>query len=210
MSVARRLRDLFKRLYRDAESGQAMLEFVLVFPVQLLITLGIIQFALMKTGQITVNHAAFAAARAVLVADSAGRSGGGAQADAEDAARIVMSAVAGTTRSRAGGRSYDIPGWGKLHRSYAASEKTRVQIFSQEGDVAVEVSHDFELSVPVINDFFAFPWEGFLGYPASGTSPYPDWAARKALARRYGGQPHLVFKETCTLAKPWRGDGGGP
>jgi hypothetical protein len=52
---------------RRCASGQAMLEFVLVFPVFLLLVLGIIQFAELSNAHQVVNYASYMAARAAIV-----------------------------------------------------------------------------------------------------------------------------------------------
>ncbi len=74
------LKERLRRLDQDSESGQAMVEFVLVFPIQLLLTVGIIQFAFIAHAYIVVGQAAFMGARAAAVADMSGLS---AQAAAE-------------------------------------------------------------------------------------------------------------------------------
>ena len=51
----------------QCESGQAMLEFIFVFPVFLLLVLGTIEFSLLSLAHQNVNYAAFNAARARIV-----------------------------------------------------------------------------------------------------------------------------------------------
>ncbi len=48
-------------------SGQAMVEFIIILPVMLLLVLGILQFAFIYKAKITLNYAAFEAARAGAV-----------------------------------------------------------------------------------------------------------------------------------------------
>ena len=50
--------------------GQALAEWAVVLPAVLLLTLGIIQFALVLIGKTVVNHAAFAATRAQRVGEN--------------------------------------------------------------------------------------------------------------------------------------------
>ena len=57
------------RRHADAESGQAMLEFILAFPPVLVLLLMIIEFAHYANVNQFAQYAAFAAARARLVAD---------------------------------------------------------------------------------------------------------------------------------------------
>ncbi len=58
----RKLQDL-----GDDEDGQALTEFILIFPLQLFITLCIMQLSLIYTAKLVVNYAAFNAARAAIV-----------------------------------------------------------------------------------------------------------------------------------------------
>ncbi len=58
----RKLKDL-----GDDEDGQALTEFILIFPLQLFITLCIMQLSLIYTARLVVNYAAFNAARAAVV-----------------------------------------------------------------------------------------------------------------------------------------------
>ncbi len=58
----RKLKDL-----GDDEDGQALTEFILIFPLQLFITLCIMQLSLLYTAKLVVNYAAFNAARAAVV-----------------------------------------------------------------------------------------------------------------------------------------------
>ncbi len=58
----RKLKDL-----GDDEGGQALTEFILIFPLQLFITLCIMQLSLIYTARLVVNYAAFNAARAAIV-----------------------------------------------------------------------------------------------------------------------------------------------
>jgi len=58
----KRLRDL-----GDDEDGQALTEFILIFPLQLFITLCIMQLSLLYSAKLVVNYAAFNAARAAVV-----------------------------------------------------------------------------------------------------------------------------------------------
>jgi Flp pilus assembly protein TadG len=97
-----------RRLNEDSESGQAMVEFVLVFPMQLLLTVGIIQFAFIAHAYMVVGQAAFMGARAAAVADVNGMS---PQAAAK---RQVARTVALLTTGSAGVAGGTIPADGKL------------------------------------------------------------------------------------------------
>jgi len=56
----------FQQLHRRQE-GQTLVEFAIAFPIQILITLGIMQLAMIFVAKQVVNYAAFIAARAELV-----------------------------------------------------------------------------------------------------------------------------------------------
>ena len=58
----RSLKNIFQ-----CESGQAMMEFIFVFPVFLLLVLGTLEFSLLSLAHQNVNYAAFNAARAKIV-----------------------------------------------------------------------------------------------------------------------------------------------
>lgn len=58
-----------RELSEDVESGAATTEFVIIFPIQLLLTLLVIQFAFLVHATLVVDQAAFMGARAVAVAD---------------------------------------------------------------------------------------------------------------------------------------------
>lgn len=86
-----------RELSRDTESGAATVEFVLIFPIQLMLTLMIIQFAFISHAQIVVTQAAFMGARAAAVADgyAPGNAPGGAAGNIRQAAalRVVARTV---------------------------------------------------------------------------------------------------------------------
>jgi len=126
------------------ERGQALVEFALVAPIQLLVILGVLQVVHILVGKQVLAYAAHAAARAALV----GR-------DPDKAASMICSAV--SPISRGGGLT--VPGWGKLERSPAALTSTRVPVVQAPrraaGSVRAVVEHDFHLIIPIVNIFFA-------------------------------------------------------
>lgn len=189
------------RLILAEERGTAMVEFVLIFPVQFIFILGIMQLSLIYVGAIVVNQAASAAARAALVADLTPET---PQAAAERAARLVCSAVAGTGGvGGGGGAGEEIPGWGRLERWNASWWKTRVTgQFEDPHRVAVLVEHDFELVIPVINRLFAAYWpEGWFGGGGRDRANQPT--------QRYGYVPHITLRETGYAYRPWALDRSG-
>lgn len=63
------------------ESGAAMVEFILIFPLQLTLTLAILQFALLQYATLVVQQAADLSARAAAVHDVMGNNGAAMPAD---------------------------------------------------------------------------------------------------------------------------------
>lgn len=173
------------KLAKD-ENGQALVEFAVAFPVQLILTFGILQLAFLYSAHQVVHLASFKAARAALVYEDAGL----AQQKADFAAAAICSGITGTS-GYAGTADYDYPGWGKLNNSGVSREKTRVKIlkgyYDIEDYVEVEVQHDYELAFPFVNYLFA----AFL-QPA-------DQPFREDV--RTGGAPHITIKHNCKLSK---------
>ena len=187
-----------KRLKSDR--GQAMAEFAVAFPLQLLITLGIVQLCLVIVGAIVVDYAAKAAARAELVGE-----------DPHQAAAFVCSPIAGSTWNAVGAQDIRVPGWGHLNHSQQALAKTRVTIetplygggFSGQlnevmpldtptSHVVAHVEHDFELIIPVIDAMGNFVFGG----------------------RKVHGARHITLRATAIQQVPWatepRGQGHKP
>jgi len=165
-------------------TGQAIAEFAIAFPVLLLLVLGIIQISFMFAARAVVEYAAFAASRAELVGE-----------DAERAAEFVCTAIAGPTRV-GGGRDIIVPGWGVIPRGLAASEKTYVDVLepitNQSGAVTVEVTHLYELVVPVASMIFK---------PIS--TPLEPGHVPEDIFITYGGAPHMVMRARYTRPVPW-------
>lgn len=211
--MAKKIRSLSREV-----SGQSMVEFIIVFPVMMLLTMGIMQMALIYTAKQVVHYAAFRAARVQLVAEE------NEEESVERAAEIVCAPITGTT----------LPGGHAIFdRSDASKIKTSARkIPSGSREVTVEVTHHFELIMPLINRVFVFPWEGFLGMGGVGppeeytlevmseargwleedissllgNREHPaDWGADVSnvfLTKLYG-TPHILIKAQSTLPKPW-------
>ena len=159
---------LERRRELKSERGQAMAEFAVAFPLQLLLTLGIIQLSLIIVAAIVVNYAAEAAARAALVGE-----------DPHQAASLICSPITGSTWRGALGEGIRVPGWGVLPKSAQALHKTRVEVdtppYPGESDVSLRetqplhpdtstivayVHHDFELIIPVVDLMGSFVFGG--------------------------------------------------
>ena len=166
------------------ERAQVMVETAIALPVQLVITLAIMQYCLIGGAKQQVNVAAHAACRAVLVGENPHR-----------AASIVCSPIAG---SYTDGGSYDsifIPGRGNLRHSVQSQSKTDVRILDPMDDnnqrVTVEVVHKFQLIVPFVE------W-----------TPFIDWHLLWGSVDRLGSGRvvHKVITQTMTLPQPWDSD----
>ena len=164
--------------------GQVIVEYAIVFPILLMITLVIIQLAHIFVAAQVINYAAFAAARAAIVGE-----------DPDAAAALVCSRIAGTGGVGTGSTVY-LPGWGELPRSLAAEIKTETfpitdERFQQEHPdaVTIEVTHDFELRVPVADMMVYRIGDIILGADLMDMRTY--------------GTPHIHMRSRSTLARPW-------
>lgn len=165
-----------KKLFRD-EEGQTIVEFAIVFPLQLFVTLGILQWALLYVGQEVVAYAAFCAARAEIAGEDPAR-----------AAQIACIPISGTSVD---GDIATLPELstpaGNPDRAKASVVKTNANVIAPRGSgiVTVQVSHNFELIVPVVN-YFPFSAVTYFGEPGN----------------EVGGEPHTLIVEQCSLVEP--------
>jgi hypothetical protein len=182
-----------------------LVEWAIVLPVILLVTLGVLQVSLIFMAKFVANHAAFAAARAALVVPSEDPDDGRpweerAEQVALDAARIVCSPVAGLAADQP---SAPIPmaGWGgNLPRSQYVQEKLfltepgasggaavsggKPRLIEEDGGarkVRVDLAFDVELWFPIVDELF--------------------WQATGRI--EHGRRKHMRLVETCTLARGW-------
>jgi len=171
------------------EKGTAIVEFAIVFPLLLLIVLGIMQISLIFVAQTVVEYAAFAAARAELVEE-----------DPLRAAAMVCSAIAGPTDVPPAvpdaPASITVPGWGELPRSADALDKTLVEVSDPLDDdndqIVVTVTHNYELIIPVASMLFKL-----VSAPAEpGQEP-------EGLFVTLNGAPHMVLRSQHTRPVPW-------
>ncbi len=184
-----RARQELRRLAGETESGQAMVEFVLVFPMQLLLTLAIIQFAFLLHAHLVVYQAAFLGARAAAVSDLMEP-----RISAEEAAkRVVARTVAVLTASGDGPlgdgisppHALDWPArggrWGfepeRQRQAYALLRRVTVTptdvSSNPDGYVSCDVEFDYLLSVPVANSMIR------LFSPAPGPGQYKTFRVRR-------------------------------
>lgn len=177
-----------RELGNDA-TGAAMVEFALAFPLQLLFTLGIMQLALLYIGHQVTTYSAFVAARTALTTD------GDDFATSRAAEGVCQGICAG------GG------GVGGFVRQQASRMKTHVRILDRgdrTGEVVVEVTHDFELFIPVVNEIFIYPWKKFLWFGSDPGAGRMSVDAASELATRRHGSPHVALKKIGSAQKPWK------
>ena len=184
-----------------------MAEFAIVFPIQLLLMLGIMQLSMILVAKLVVNYAAFAAARSRSV-----------NHDPTFAATLVCSPITGATCE--GGVTFDpedviqLPGWGIINKSAISRRKTTVYDYDfsvgswsklnnagidiesevhfpdigeltggQSDFVVIVVAHEFELIFPLVNELAAFL------VSEEGTDRW--------------GAPHLTLSEYCIMYRAW-------
>jgi hypothetical protein len=169
--------------FRD-ERAQVLVETAIAFPVQIVITLAIMQYALLAGAKQTLVAATHAAARAALVG-----------LDPHRAASIVLSPIAGPTHPAGTAAPIFIPGVGFLKHSSQAQLKTTVDLTSppDDGDklVSARVTFDYEFPIP------------FVEY-----TPFQNWHLLWGDIIRIGprGVVHKVMTQTVSLPQPWDGD----
>jgi hypothetical protein len=184
-----------------------MVEFAIVFPVQLMVFLLGVQLCLIIAGKQIVNWAAFCAARAELVGESA-----------EDAAAIACIPIGGTATAGGNYDSVDLPGWegskpdldvlSMRAREKLSLDGTGVEVVEScsdgTGRVVVRVRYAYEMMIPMANWVIFYALDGmnpglvhFDSLENSG--PVPD----SSIALIVGGVPHLVIEEKGVLAANW-------
>ena len=171
---------------RTDQSGQAMTEFAIAFPVLLLLVLAIIQLALIYHARQVVNYAAFSAARSLMVHPRQ-------QEKALDAAVLSCTPISGKLSmlaesvspalgnlpaagdfseiSDTGGMAANI-----VDKYYYSEFFTGISVLDAMGEpvtqrnalivgdqFSVEVTHRYLLIIPIINRIIAFRRHGIAG-----------------------------------------------
>lgn len=153
---------------KDDNSGQALVEFAIIFPIQLIFTFGVLQLLFLMVGHLMVNFAAYRVARTAAVYNCEHRAGTEAASHAADpkpqygtmaegapcvnAARIILSPLCFT--NTANQQKIHVPGWGGLRGSDAAADKVFVDAVRQGGAVTVTLTFYQELVFPFIDGLF--------------------------------------------------------
>lgn len=179
--------------------GSVLLEFLLGFPLVLLLILAVFQFAQMQAARLVVHYAAYCGARAALVhhADEA----------AEAAGRAAERACAWITlddlpEGGAAGTPFEVPGWGAVPSSESTSRKTRASYSFADGVVTVTVTHDFSLVAPLVNEVIAGGLRLWSRDPEVPDA-FRAYEADEAAATRPSLYPSLPIMATCKMSKPY-------
>ncbi|MBI5366661.1 MAG: pilus assembly protein [Planctomycetes bacterium] len=197
---------------RDPEGGQAVLEFVITFPLWLLMTLGIMQMGLMYGAQQVVHYAALCGARAELVKGDTDED----DVDPEKAVTIACLPVAG--RTMIGGMT--MPSMSGSYKDMSSTLDYVLESFirqlmmgmktkyTKSGDdkcVTSEVTLDFELQMPIVNRIFVYWYSlGAFGMTEGGISDLMNLNFDNlVLTFLYGDVPHIKIKEKTSLPRPW-------
>lgn len=206
------------RALHEDQGGQAMVEFVLVFPIQLLLSLTIVQFAFLAHAHVVVGHAAFMGARAAAVADD-GLMQGLNQQDAarREAARILSVLTSGEPPGGDGGAR--VPSGGELRwqaeggghqvaparqaEAYAHLE-VDVQPEVDDGYVSCLVTFDYPLQIPVANHFFAR-----LGRGGGGGAFFFGREGAYNTASQARGETVFQIRRVGFISTPWTKPVGG-
>jgi len=162
-----------RKLFFKQESGQAIVEFCIVFPVLFLIILTVIQTAQLYIAKQMVNYAAFCSARSAIVWINENASSYTKTLDkAKKAAWIACIPISPKFQ----GGDFQLPSplddmadygsrylWAKLF--------TKVKLIGPDGkelsdsgsssvsvhdDITVEVTHDYSMRIPLINKIFYY------------------------------------------------------
>jgi len=179
--------NLHKRAGRRRERGQAIVEYALVFPIQLMLTLGVIQLAHIFVAKQVLEYGAYCGARSLII-----DTGSDKERNARTAAIIPISKITGVSGVDTA-NDIELPGWGTLPKSGAASAKTNTtfQPYTDAGTTIVrcEIEHNYELSVPVGNLVAAGIGSVFL-------------LDEGDVNREWGNAPHVLMKAYSALPKP--------
>ena len=160
-----------------------MLEFIVSFPLILMLILGAVQIAHIWLARVVVHYAAYCAARTALVSMDTEY-----MPAAQDAAEQILSWVhVGDVSGRT------VPGWGNIPGSGGVHADTEVTISeTPEWNVCAEVKYNFNLITPIMGPLMA-------NRPAPEENLIPtetgDWGIPF---------PQLTLTETVYLPKPYR------
>jgi Flp pilus assembly protein TadG len=158
---------------RKSQSGQAMVEFAVVFPVVFLLCLVIMQTFLLLSARQVVNYAAYCAARSAIVflPDSGHEE---AKKKAKRAAIIACWSISpmkgfGSAETfikpiedmveDVSGINFDLARRYNMARSLVTVKLTPEKIKSPHQDVTAEVTYDVAMGIPIANRIFYEMWK---------------------------------------------------
>jgi hypothetical protein len=175
-------------------SGAIAMEFVLSFPLVLILALACIQISHIWLARQVVLYSAYCAARSCLSCHQ-----GEYQAAAQQAAEQVCAWI--VKGHNPGETDKVIPGWGPIPDSGAVKRKTRARVVEQSWNIEVTVEHDFALLIPIVGPMMGWsvnPWES-----------NQEWLPQKAdMTGNVGSSdliflPHIRFRERVVIPKPY-------
>jgi hypothetical protein len=178
------------------------LEFVIAFPVVIVLIFACIQFAHIWVARMVTHHAAYCAARSALVCKEEEYP----QAALKAAQKVCAWVAVGKAR---GDADVAVPGWGDIQGSGGAMHKVRIADVKNdpEWNVTATVSLEFGLITPVVGPIMAW---GMNPWGARPWSADPRFAVRSRSTSEAAGAgdavkyPHIVLTETVTLPKPYK------
>lgn len=190
-----RVRRFSGKLRRD-DSGVVMLETVLVFPLQLLVVMTIIQIAHMYVAADVLNYAAFQAARTTLVTTRGSTNASDTYARAYRVAWIISSTLnnegKGNMRLRVPLNKYRYPA------PSAAEARLNLKLYAvapndpateqTDSVIAAELTYWYDLTVPVGGPFL-YSCLKAMGAPVR--------------VNPKNGVGEMQISENCRLPKPW-------
>jgi hypothetical protein len=216
MTVFGRIRKAVRRLHDEEESGVAMTEFAIAFPLQFFITLALMQFSLLLVGHVLTQHAAFGAARAALVADvplpgnltpNPNTMKAQQNQQAKRAACYILMVVC--PRSNDGE-------WSKVATAapgaiqfkdddrsavaYGLTNANMVTTGPDDDHVGALVEFDFPLQIPVVNHWFAKLQGGNPGRFLYDTNVGTGYSA----AANTRGRTVYRIQKSSFIPKPWK------
>lgn len=186
--IHHRLSAFFRSTSPERESGSAVVEFALAFPLQLAITFGILQMVLLMVSGLVVNYAAFKACRAAVVDENP-----------KEAARIVLAPLAGRPVPGGEGADVRIENWGPLRGSGTAYDKVDVQVEGDPGagTVTAHVTFEQELVFPFI--------DALLGIVLGRVPANPSYGGFDEASGRVkvypGNRIHLLVTRSHTMSR---------
>lgn len=198
----------FTRIGADAR-GQSMAEFALVFPVILLLIMGIMEFSLLATAHLVVNYAAFAACRSAIVHN----------ADAEKMKRAAaiacipispnssaMRGLGGRLNMNFGFLSMPNSGYRSaaeiLDKASFSYYTTEVESVRQGGAYKVTVHHLYPLKFPCISglaDFISGPSSPVEIFSPSPITPPESLNSKARMINRLTGSRFIVVSKECIM-----------